>query len=70
MSVYYLCRLRPPGYAQVPDGFTGFNAWVPPRPTELGKAKVWYHGWVKYNEELPEDKVDRFALERIFESPV
>ena len=66
MSVYYLCKLRPPGYAQVPDGFTGFNAWIPPVTSDLAADAKWrYHGWVKYPEELPEDKVDRFSLERV-----
>ena len=66
MSVYYLCKLRPPGYAQVPDGFVHFEAFPSPRPCSEGaNPKLWYHGWVEYAEELPEDKVDRFSLERV-----
>lgn len=66
MSATYLCTLRPPGYAQIPDGYDAFDQWIPPRyESVLGREKVLYHGWVSYPEELPKDKAERFALERI-----
>ena len=67
---YYLCRLRPPGCAQVPEGFAAFSAWEQPQESSLGAEGVRYHGWVSYAEELTEEQTTRFALERVGSPPL
>jgi hypothetical protein len=52
----YACWYRPPGYAQVPDGWI-INS-IRPHPD-------YNHGTVDYPRELTAEEMARFQLERI-----
>lgn len=65
--IKYLCELRPPGYAQIPDGYKEYEAWCPPRV--IPKIGRWsWHGFVVYDEPLTPDQKHRWGLHEWLEA--
>lgn len=54
----YWCVNRPPGYAQIPDGWSNYEVWMPARKV----GKWFFLGWVEYPERLTREQIWQYEL--------